>query len=274
MAKTDPGKKMNKIMNSPEKKLDDDVYAGIPKKSAPSKTAPTKAIDATEATERVKTPLPQPAPQEPVEQEQSERQGEGKLPWQERGFRALWTVASLLSMLINIIVIAVLIALYQNYTVLEIPEGLDEDTPRNLLKGLYDNFERMEHASIETEIKVNGSIPVEFPLTINQETTVVLNEAVTIDGARVALTTGGLNIINAPATVTLPEGTNLPIILDMEVQVDQQVPIQDLPVPVNIPLKETALNEPFTGLQDVIRPLYCLVDKDAKSIIDESAICQ
>ena len=53
-------------------------------------------------------------------------------------------------------------------------------------------------------------IPVQFDLGIVQETTVVLSEDVTINGARVDLNTGGLNIYNAPATVVLPAGTNLP----------------------------------------------------------------
>jgi hypothetical protein len=37
-------------------------------------------------------------------------------------------------------------------------------------------------------------------------------------------------------------------------------------VPVNIPLEKTDLHVPFTGLQDVIRPLYCLVRPDALNL--------
>lgn len=272
MAETDPGKKMDHILKSPERKIDDDdIFAGIPRAKTPPKSTPPKAEEKVEEKPPFKTKTDSDKPTKPSEEKST-------LPIMERTLRAFWTVASVLSILVNIVLVAVLIVLYQNYTILKIPQGIDVDTPKNLLKGLYDNFELMEHASIETKIPVTGNIPVEFPLNIKQETTVILNEAVTIEGARVALTTGGLNIINAPATVTLPEGTRLPIILDMQVDVAQDVPIKDkdgttLLVPVNIPLKETSLNEPFTNLQEVVRPLYCLVDKDAKSMIDGSAIC-
>lgn len=264
MSENDPGKKMNRIINSPQKELDsapqkkqqNDVFAGIPRAATPPKTERKAA-----------------APALPKAEKREEKNAQPERPWQERSLRALWTTASVISMLVNIVVIAVLLALYQNYKIVQIPNGIGINTPKDLLKGLYDNFELMDQAHIQQTINVNGEIPVQFPLRINQPTTVTLSEAVTIEGARVALTTGGLNIINAPATVTLPAGTNLPIILDMEVQVDQQVAIENLPVPVDIPLAETELHQPFTGLQDVVRPLYCLIDSNALSIIDGSKVC-
>jgi hypothetical protein len=34
-------------------------------------------------------------------------------------------------------------------------------------------------------------------------------------------------------------------------------------VPVNIPLSQTQLHEPFVGLQQVVKPWYCLVEGSA-----------
>ncbi len=218
----------------------------------------------------------------------------------EKFLRALWTIASIISMTVTIVVLIVaLVAFryinkYAKYfpveetlallqekgealppdltieqvgaittkTVENFPDEVGVNTPLDLLQGLYDNFEKMDQAHIKTNILVEDEIPVAFTLGLNQNTTVVLSEAVTIDGARVALTTGGLNIFNAPATVVLPAGTELPIRLSLEVPVNEMIPIA-LNVPVDIALAETDLHEPFVGLQDVVRPLYCLVKLDA-----------
>lgn len=218
----------------------------------------------------------------------------------EKLLRALWTIASVISMSVTIIVLIVaLVAFryinkYAKYfpieetmtllqekgdalppnldieqvgaitttTVENFPDEVGLNTPLDLLQGLYDNFEKMDQAHIKTNILVEDEIPVAFTLGLNQDTTVVLSKAVTIDGARVALTTGGLNIFNAPATVVLPAGTRLPITLSLDVPVNEMIPIT-LNVPVDIALEGTDLHEPFVGLQEVVRPLYCLVKSDA-----------
>ena len=234
---------------------------------------------------------PAPAPEGDTEDKAPNKSANG-----EKFLRALWTIASVISMTVTLVVlvlvvlsyryiklfpIAEIIALGQQKgeelppdlnieqvaaitedTVVNFPPEVGLNTPLDLLQGLYDNFEKMDNAHIETTILVEDEIPVQFTLGLNQDTTVVLSEAVTIPGARVALTTGGLNIFNAPATVVLPAGTELPITLALEVPVDEMIPIA-LNVPVDIALDETDLHEPFVGLQDVVRPLYCLVKSDA-----------
>jgi len=216
----------------------------------------------------------------------------------EKFLRALWTIASVISMTVTIVVLIIAVILFRNLkhfpvekilalleekgealppdldieqvgaitekTIDNMPPEIGVNTPLDLLKGLYDNFELMDDAHIKTEIIVKDEIPVAFTLGLNQNTTVVLSENVTIPGARVALTTGGLNIFNAPATVTLPKGTELPITLSLDVPVDEMIAIE-LHVPVDIALSETDLHKPFVGLQDVVQPLYCLVKSDALS---------
>jgi hypothetical protein len=44
-------------------------------------------------------------------------------------------------------------------------------------------------------------------------------------------------------------------------------------VPVDIPLKDTQLHEPFVGLQQVVEPLYCIVNSNAVNLAGE-AICK
>jgi hypothetical protein len=72
--------------------------------------------------------------------------------------------------------------------------------------------------------------------------------------------------------VTLPAGTPLSVNLNFNLPVQTSIPVH-LDVPVNIPMTETELHEPFVGLQDVVRPIYCLVDPKASNL-DGQLICR
>lgn len=259
----------------------------------PSKNTKKPEVDA--ATDDGSQAPPPVAESDPPPSSKEEKKINVQLD-REKILRALWTIASVISMTVTIVVLILVAVLYRyvkyfpvdkiqtlaeektahlppdldieevgaitEKAIDNMPEEVGLNTPLDLLKGLYDNFELMDNASIETTILVEDEIPVQFTLKLDEETTVVLSEAVTIPGARVALTTGGLNIFNAPATVTLPAGTELPISLALEVPVDEMIPVT-LNVPVNIPLNETDLHEPFVGLQKVVEPLYCLINPEA-----------
>ena len=163
-------------------------------------------------------------------------------------------------MIVNIVLIVILLLALQMLGTLQFTAN---DQVSGLLGGLYNNFVKMDQASITTNIHVEKEIPVQFSLNVSGPTTVTLSQDVTINGALVTVGTGGLNIVNARATIVLPQGTNLPInIQNLVVPVDQQV-LAVLDVPVNIPLNQTQLHEPFVGLQKVIEPWYCLVEPNA-----------
>jgi hypothetical protein len=173
---------------------------------------------------------------------------------------AFWTVASIMSLTVNLILIVILLMLFQMRSGIQ---GIASNQISGLLGGLYTNFVKMDQASIQTNIHVEKQIPVQFSLNVSGPTNVTLSQSVRIDGALVTVATGGLNIVNARATIVLPQGTVLPInIENLVVPVDQQVPAV-LDVPVNIPLNQTQLHEPFVGLQKVVEPWYCLVQPNA-----------
>jgi hypothetical protein len=185
-----------------------------------------------------------------------------------------WTTASAISLTINIIMTVILIILVISvYRLkLDVQKVMNAGTAlMDLPAGLYSNFEKMERASIETNVQVNTSIPVKFDLALNQQTNVVLSQDVTISNAIVTINTGVIDITRANTTIILPQGTSLPVTLSLSVPVDQQVPVT-LNVPVNIPLSATSLNEPFVGLQDVIQPIYCVVNPEAVDM-DGQPIC-
>jgi hypothetical protein len=164
----------------------------------------------------------------------------------------LWNIGSWLSIAINLVLFIIVIILANQLF------AIKEVVTKDVVGGLYYNFLLMDQAEISTTVQVEDLIPVQFDLPLNQNTIVVLTEATQIEGARVSLSTGGLNIVNAPADIVLPEGTELPVKLDLVVPVDTSIPVV-LNVPVDIPLNETELHEPFVGLQEVVGPYYLML---------------
>jgi hypothetical protein len=176
---------------------------------------------------------------------------------------AFWTIASILSLTVNLILIIILLIAWQLLGQLRGLQAYGLGEASSLLGGLYTNFVKMDQANIRTNIHVEKDIPVQFSLNVSGPTNVTLTQPVTISGASVWVQTGGLNIRDANATIVLPAGVVLPInIENLVVPVDQQVPAV-LDVPVDIPLDQTELHEPFVGLQQVVQPWYCLIEPDA-----------
>ena len=250
-------------LSSLPKKNTSNKFVSLPKKSdGIPKTAESKPLE---------TPASIPGPASTPDPKLVSASGSGYYAWAPR----LWTTASIISLTINILLTVVLIILVISVYRLKLDMAriMKASTAvMDLPAGLYSNFEKMERASIQTNVEVNTFIPVKFDLQLNQQTNVILSQDVTITNAKVTVNTGGLNISQANTTIVLPAGTVLPVNLALTVPVDQQVPVT-LNVPVNIPLKETQLNDPFVGLQNVIKPLYCLLEPQAVNM-DEQPICQ
>lgn len=176
-----------------------------------------------------------------------------------------WRVTNGLSLLVDVVLIALVIflLLYVRRLNIRLSELMSlSSMPLDTVSGLYSNFEKMNEAHITTTVPFDTEIPVQFEIQLNQQTEVVLSQDTPINGARVTLTTGGLEISNAPANIVLPAGTRLPIMLVLNVPVNKNVPVHLL-VPVDIDLADTELGVPFTGLMDVLEPLYCLLDPSA-----------
>ena len=182
---------------------------------------------------------------------------------------AFWTIASILSLTINVILIIVLLIVWANVPSLNVTSVTDMGS--GLLGGLYTNFEKMDRAHITRTIPVQATIPVKFDLQLNQQTNVILSQDVTINNALVTVQTGGLNITRALTTIVLPQGTNLPIVLNLTVPVDTTIPVA-LNVEVDIPLNETQLHDPFVGLRKVVEPFYCMINPGAINL-DGQPVC-
>jgi hypothetical protein len=174
-----------------------------------------------------------------------------------------WTLASIISLAVNVVLVVLLLAFLFNMNRFNLGNAMN--LGNSFLGGLFTNFEKMDRAHITSNIQVNTTIPVKFDLQLNQQTNVILSQDVTIDNAVVTVKTGGLNITNALTTIVLPQGTTLPIVLNLSVPVDTTVPVT-LTVPVDIPLDQTQLHEPFVGLQEVVKPFYCMINSAAMDL--------
>lgn len=181
--------------------------------------------------------------------------------WQGKVLPALWTLASAISMTINVILLVVLILVGRQLFAIK---GLVEN---GLIGGLHRNFVLMDQAHIITDIQVVDTIqvidqiPIRFDLPLNQDTVVTLVEDISISN-----TTVYLNNTPIKTTVVLPQGTPLNITLDLSVPVSQTIPVVlnvpvSLNVPVDIPLDQTELHEPFVGLRAVVEPYQTYLGK-------------
>jgi len=246
----DETSKMKRIMNA---SMDESIMARLPRANG---VKPVMSVP----TQTVVSPSPQPVETKPIEP--------GPRSPRFRFLPAFWTIASIFSLTVNLVLIIILLMVFQMRSGIQ---GVASNQISGLLGGLYTNFVKMDQASIKTSIHVEKQIPVQFSLNVSGPTNVTLSQPVRIDGALVTVATGGLNIVNARATIVLPQGTVLPInIENLVVPVDQQV-LADLDVPVNIPLNQTELHEPFVGLQKVVEPWYCLIQPNA--MINNIQVC-
>lgn len=188
-----------------------------------------------------------------------------KFLWRGKVGPAFWTIASLLSLSVNIVLLALLIGVGRELF------AIKKLVTDEVLGGLYTNFVKMDEAHIMTTILVSDTIivedtiPVKFDLALNQETDVVLTQETSIPDTLINLNGAWLQV-----PIRLPEGTPLRIQLDLNVPVDKMVPVTlnvpvQLQVPVDIPLRQTELHRPFVGLQEVIAPYYGLLSEQPES---------
>ena len=258
MASPDPNQnepsKLKRIMNAPQ---DDSIMSRLPRGNGARPPAPPARPPVQSLPARNPTPPPSAGPVE----DQAPR-------WRWKFLPAFWTIASLMSFTVNIVVLIVLLLLFMNRGSVG---NVANDQANQLLGGLYTNFVLMDQAHIRTNIHVEKQIPVRFDLNVSAPAEVTLREDALIDGALVTVATGGLNIVNARARIVLPAGTPLKVdIGGLIVPVDQQV-LAVLDVPVDIPLSQTELHQPFVGLQKVVEPWYCLSQPNA--LVNNVRVC-
>ncbi|MGD8584352.1 MAG: hypothetical protein PVH65_11300 [Chloroflexota bacterium] len=172
--------------------------------------------------------------------------------WNGKPWQAFKNFALIFSFVLNLIFLVLLIlgALYI------IPVMNDVAEP--VVSGLNDSFEDMGNAHIRERITINEQIPVVFDLPVQTNTVATILEPVPMSIPTQFVLPGGGGYINGNVSFSLPAGTGLPVQLDVVVPVSQSVPIV-MEVPVDIPLSETELSQPFGDLRRLFAPLDSLL---------------
>jgi hypothetical protein len=165
-------------------------------------------------------------------------------PWQ-----AFKNVAVIFSFVANLGLIIALLLL------LPLIKPLIDGTVKPLVGGLNQSFVEMNQASIRRTISVHDTIPIEFTVPLDTDSTVVLSKDVVLGDHPISMVLpGGGGYINGNVTLVLPAGLELPVALALDVPVKEDIPV-DLEVAVEIPLRETELSTPFARLEGLFGPL-------------------
>jgi hypothetical protein len=146
-----------------------------------------------------------------------------------------------------------------------------------LIQGLHSTATGLDEATIDWTIPVRDTLIIEeLPVQINENT--ITSQVTEIDGAPVPNTipgetvvtltrdvpisiqgafidAGNLQLTNATVNITLPQGTQLPVALDLAIALRQaEIPV-NLDVRAVIPLRDTQLHDPFETLALLFEPL-------------------
>ena len=182
-----------------------------------------------------------------------------KTTYQGRYLPAFWTVASIFSLVVNVLLIALLIGFGRNFFSIKerVAKGLVESTSNNL--ALMDQAHIVTSVPVKTEIKLQDNLPVVFNLPVSQNTQILLAQDTRITGAYIYL-----NETAVLTDLTLPARTPIQISMNMSIPVDTSVPISmtvpvSMQVPMDIAIAQTDLHQSILGIQGAIEPYKTLL---------------
>lgn len=167
-----------------------------------------------------------------------------------RALRAIgkffWRFMVIFSFIVNIILVIVL--LVAGLLIFDIKNNIAQP----LVTGLHSSFVGLDEATIDWTIPVRDVVPVNLDIPLQTDTVVTLTEAVPLT-VQANIVAPGLTVSNATVTLSLPQGLQLPVALDLNVEVRDQLPVS-LDVRAVIPLEETQLHDVATNLRLLFEP--------------------
>ena len=182
-----------------------------------------------------------------------------KTTYQGKYLPAFWTVACILSLIVNAILIAVLLAFGRNFFSMkaEVAKGLIDGASENL--AMMDQAHIVTSVPVQTEVQLQDNLPVVFNLPVTQSTQLTLAQDTRITGAYIYL-----NETAVVTDLTLPARTPIQVNFNMSIPVDTTVPISvtvpvSMQVPLDIAVNQTDLHQSIVGLQGVIEPYKTLL---------------
>ncbi len=220
-----------------------------PPRRASATTQQQKPASSTESTGRIRPAGNPPPPNKP---NGTVAASNGKSFW-GRSWDWFQNLAILFSLLMNLLLIAGGVLLWRQYQankeILNVVQSLPETEIQPLVKGIADGFESMQSSTITTTIPINEIVPISLDIPVQQTTVIQLTEPILLNDLPVTVRLlGEAGTINGITDITLPEGTLLPIALDMNILVNDTIQVA-FPVDVSIPVSDTELSEGLVGIR-------------------------
>ncbi len=162
--------------------------------------------------------------------------------------RWIWRFMVIFSFIVNVVLVIVVAALL--LLLFDIKANIAEP----LVGGLHRSFVGLDQATIDWTIPVRDRIPVVMTVPLETNTTVVLTQPVPLN-VSASIDLPGLNAVGAAAQVrlTLPAGLALPVSLDLDVPINEQLDVA-LDVRAVIPLQSTQLHDVAESLRLLFEP--------------------
>jgi hypothetical protein len=166
--------------------------------------------------------------------------------------RAFWRFMVIFSFIVNIVLVVVVVVL------LLLIFDIKNNIASPLVQGLHSSFVGLDQATIDWTIPVRDEIPVRLNIPLETNTVVTLTRGVPL-AVYANINAPSLTMTNALVQLTLPAGLELPVALNLDVVVDQPLPVA-LDVRAVIPLKETQLHDVATSLRLLLEPMAVALD--------------
>lgn len=167
-----------------------------------------------------------------------------------RGFgKLLWRFMIIFSFIVNLVLVVVIVALL--LFIFDIKNNIAQP----LVAGLHSSFIGLDEATIDWTIPVRADVPVNLDISIKRDTVVTLTADVPlVVYARITSPRGDVIVPDAIVALTLPKDLELPVALDLPVEVRDTLPVS-LDVRAVIPLKNTQLHDVAENLRLLFEPL-------------------
>jgi len=169
----------------------------------------------------------------------------------QRTWNALKNVTIVMSLTVNIVLIAVILILVSQI-------GAIKSTLNGVLTQLDTAFSSLGAAVIQDTIHIDQRVPVRFDLPVSDlPGTATTTEPVPLV-IPASFSLGSFGHINGTVSLALPTNLRLPIRISMVVPVNNEIPVV-FDQPVAIPLGQKGLGPVINQLRGVTQPLIQLV---------------
>jgi len=172
--------------------------------------------------------------------------------------KKIWSAFKTFAILFSFVVNFVLIII-----VLLSPEPIfstKSEIAEPLLLDLDSAFAALGDTTIQTTVQINHMLPISFDLPLQQQTSVILNEAVPLQVPATFYLPSGGGSINGVVSLALPSGQALPVTLDLTIPVESTIPVV-FSLPVEIELYDAGMGPAIDQLRSVFAPITSFVQE-------------